>query len=88
MKTSTETPVVKLTSDSRWRASADERRRYGGNTVTEFFADVIVGGARKLVLDARDRPVKVVGYGPTPGERGTFAKNVVLGRLASGEWHT
>ncbi len=83
--------VIKLTSDRRWRASAEEKRRHGGSTVTQFFADILVTEdgkkVRKPVRDAQGKMIMgVVGYGPTPGERGTYAKNVVIARFASGEW--
>jgi hypothetical protein len=58
---------VFASSRHRYRASAAERRMYGGATVTEFF-----------VYRAEDRGDAskwkiVVGYGKTPGERKTDA---------------
>lgn len=58
--------VIAVSKD-RYRATAAERRQYGGSTVTEFF--VFRG-------EDRDDPSKwkvVRGYGPTPGERKTDA---------------
>lgn len=58
---------MKLQASSmyRWRATASERRLYGGATVTEF------------LVEDRDQPgvpgIMVKGYGPTPGERKTYA---------------
>lgn len=52
-------------SYERWRATASEKRIYGGNTVTKF----LVGfeGTEPSTW------VWIVGYGPTPGERKTYA---------------
>ena len=59
----------KILADSieRYRASAAERRRYGGNTVTIFLV--------YRAEDAKDpaKWLKIAGYGPTPGERKTDA---------------
>lgn len=54
-------------SKDRYRATAAERRLYGGSTVTDFF-----------VMRAEDRDdaskwLVVRGYGKTPGERKTDA---------------
>ena len=54
-------------SKDRYRASAVERRLYGGVTVTRFFvfkAEDEGDGSKYQV---------VTGYGPTPGERKTDA---------------
>jgi hypothetical protein len=58
--------VVKLTavSKERWRATAAERRRWGGRAVTEFYVTRSDTGETRLA----------VGYGPTPGQRQSFAK--------------
>lgn len=57
-------PKLEAVSKSRWRASASERRLYGGSTVTEFWVylkgDPRPGGANTVVVKA---------YGKTPGER-------------------
>lgn len=52
-------------SQERWRASAAEKRAYGGSTVTKF----LVGyeGSEPATWQ------NIVGYGPTPGDRKTFA---------------
>lgn len=60
-------PKIVASSRYRYRASAAERRAYGGNTVTEFF----VYRAEDAKSPERWRIVK--GYGPTPGERKTDA---------------
>jgi len=60
---------MKMTSIERWRASADERRRFGGKTVTKFLAQ------------PTDNPkdwFEVIGYGPTPGERKTMAREKAI----------
>lgn len=54
-------------SDTRYRASAREKAQYGGSTVTVFF-----------VHFEGDPPERYTGYGPTPGERATFAKREFL----------
>lgn len=58
-------PKLKLTSKERYRASADERRRYGGSTVTVFWAQP---------SDDPSTWFTVKGYGKTPGERKTYAR--------------
>ena len=58
---------IVASSQERYRASASERRMYGGSTVTRFFV---------FYKDDEDDPNKwlmVTGYGPTPGERKTDA---------------
>ena len=58
---------IVASSQERYRASAAERRMYGGSTVTKFFI---------FYKDDKDDPNKwlmVTGYGPTPGERKTDA---------------
>lgn len=58
---------VEALSEYRYRATADERRRYGGNTVTDFmvyFAD-----------EGPGKSTRIRGYGKTPGERKTDAMN-------------
>ena len=60
-------PKIVASSRYRYRASASERRLYGGATVTEFFV---------YRAEDKDEPSKwkiVRGYGPTPGERKTDA---------------
>jgi hypothetical protein len=58
---------LKAISKERYRATAAQRRLYGGKTVTRFW-----------VFRAEDREnhanwVVVDGFGPTPGERKTDA---------------
>lgn len=50
-------------SNTRWRASAAEKRLHGGSTVTEFYVT-------RVDTDETDT---FTGYGKTPGERKTFA---------------
>jgi hypothetical protein len=64
MKTTTR--PVKLVSKNRYRATADQKRRFGGSTITEFF--VLWNPA-----DASTWTVET-GYGATPGERMTDAR--------------
>ncbi len=52
-------------SQNRYRASALERRLYGGNTVTQFL--IGVEGSDPKTWE------NVMGYGPTPGNRKTYA---------------
>lgn len=59
---------IRLSSQQRWRATASERRLHGGKTVTEFFA------IREDDENTPSRWFKVKGYGPTPGERKTYAR--------------
>lgn len=63
--------TIKAISKDRYRATAAERRLYGGATVTEFY-----------VWDVDVNVTKVVrGYGKTPGERKTDA----IRRFQNGE---
>ena len=61
----TQAMQIKAYSVERYRASARERRFYGGKTVTIF------------LVEAPDRDdldtLKIAGYGPTPGQRKTDA---------------
>jgi hypothetical protein len=54
-------------SQERWRASASERRRYGGSTVTKFFV------SRDGFNDSPSEWLTVIGYGRMPGNRKTNA---------------
>jgi hypothetical protein len=56
---------VWATSKHRYRASAAEKRMYGGATVTVFLVGYEGDDAKNWV--------EVTGYGPTPGERKTDA---------------
>ena len=58
-------------SEYRYRASASERRLHGGSTVTQF----LVG------YEGSDPStwMRIMGYGPTPGERKTYAIKKFLG---------
>jgi hypothetical protein len=52
-------------SINRYRASASEKRAYGGSTVTEFLVGVEGSNASTWK--------KIMGYGPTPGDRKSYA---------------
>lgn len=54
-------------SKERYRATASQKRLYGGNTVTIFFI------FREEDKDNTKAWKEVTGYGPTPGERKTDA---------------
>lgn len=54
---------ISALSRNRYRASAAERRQYGGNTVTEFW----------VTRGDTDETLIINGYGKTPGERKTDA---------------
>ena len=75
----TKKPKLLAFSKDRYRASAAERRQYGGATVTEFYV---------MRPEDRHNPSawkKVFGYGKTPGERKTDAmKRSGLGGFAGG----
>lgn len=59
--------TIKAISKDRYRATAAERRQYGGSTVTEFYVWVEPGPNEQ-------KDIKIVrGYGKTPGERKTDA---------------
>lgn len=57
---------VGITSEYRYRASASERRLHGGSTVTQFLIE-------DPNFEGSARWHKVMGYGPSPGERRTDA---------------
>jgi len=56
---------VIATSKDRYKATAEERRRYGGSTVTEFYVRYADEGYSNMKV--------ITGYGKTPGERKTDA---------------
>jgi hypothetical protein len=62
---------VKITavSKDRYRATAAERRQYGGSTITEFY----------VTRQDTDETKVFTGYGKTPGERKTYAMQVARG---------
>jgi len=64
---------IKLTSAERWNGGIAIKRRYGSSTVTSFWVEI----------DGTLQKDKAIGYGKTPGERKTCAKNRVLSQLAS-----
>ena len=64
-------------SQFRYRASASEKRTYGGSTVTDFL--VGVEGSNPSTW------MKIRGFGRTPGERATFAKARYRAAVAAGK---
>ena len=60
-------PRIVAVSTDRYRASAAERRQYGGATVTDFLV------YREEDRHHSERWVKIRGFGKTPGERKTDA---------------
>jgi len=54
--------VIQALSFERWRATARERRLYGGATVTKFY----------VWTDSHDT-LEVVGYGPSTAVRKAYA---------------
>lgn len=60
-------PKLEAVSMARWRATAAQKRLYGGSTVTEFWVSV------KGDPNRAANTVVVKGYGKTPGERKTDA---------------
>ena len=70
MSNSMKAPKVFATSKERYRASASEKRAYGGSTVTVF----IVGYEGSPASEWVD----ITGYGPTPGDRKTYAMGKFL----------
>jgi len=63
--------MIKLTSADRYNGGIKIKRQWGSSTVTNFYVEV----------DGILQPEKVTGYGKTPGERKTYAKNRVLEKL-------
>lgn len=57
---------VGIASEFRYRATASERRLWGGSTVTQFIIE-------DPNYEGAARYHRVMGYGPTPGERRTDA---------------
>ena len=64
-------------SQFRYRASASEKRTYGGSTVTDFLVGVEGSDASTWM--------KIRGFGKTPGERATFAKERYREAVAAGK---
>lgn len=59
---------IKLVSKTRWNGGISHKRRYGSSTITEFW----------VVIDEELQPETSVGYGKTPGERVTNARDRYL----------
>ncbi len=62
-------------SVERYRASASERRLHGGNTVTKFLVGYDDSHSSTWAY--------IMGYGPTPGQRKTYAINQFRAREAA-----
>jgi hypothetical protein len=65
---------VVATSYERYNGGARTKRMYGGSTITRFFVHY---------AEDRNDPLKwekIEGYGPTPGERKTYAIQEFLRR--------
>lgn len=63
---------IKLTSADRYNGGVKIKRMYGSSCVTHSWVEV----------DGKLQKDKVVGYGKTPGERKTFAKERFLSTYA------
>lgn len=63
-------PRIELTSASRYNGGIAIKRRHGSSTVTSFW----------VTVDGVLQPEQVTGYGPTPGERKTNAKQTFLAK--------
>lgn len=59
---------IELHSASRYNGGVKVKRVWGSSTVTEFH----------VIIDGVLQNYTVTGYGKTPGERKTFAKNKVI----------
>lgn len=59
---------IQLTSASRYNGGIAIKRRWGSSTVTEFYVQI----------DGVLQPERVTGYGKTPGERKTYAKQLAV----------
>lgn len=66
--------IHRITSIERYRASANERRKYGGMTITIFLVEPLSDPSTWF---------KVTGYGPTPGDRKSDARRTAEAWLAS-----
>jgi hypothetical protein len=62
---------IELVSASRYNGGIAIKRNWGSSTITEFY----------VTIDGVHQAEKVKGYGRTPGERKTYAKNIVLTKL-------
>jgi len=62
---------ITLTSAERYNGGVRVKRQWGSSTVTHFWVEV----------DGKLQKDKAIGYGKTPGERKTFAKERVLEKL-------
>jgi hypothetical protein len=63
---------IELTSASRHNGGVAVKRKHGSSTVTEFY----------VMVDGVLWPKTVTGYGPTPGDRKTYARERVLEEVA------
>ena len=62
---------ITLTSASRYNGGVKIKHQWGSSTVTKFYVEI----------DGVLQQGKVTGYGKTPGERKTYAKQRVLAIL-------
>jgi hypothetical protein len=69
-------------SKSRYNGGVGTKRRWGSSTITVFYVWP-AGETFGQALDA-DRVYEIVGYGPTPGERQTQAKEKAAQLIATG----
>lgn len=64
---------IEAISTERYRATAAQRRQYGGATITVFFCRY-VDWQDDIKKSGYIPSVKITGYGPMPGNRVTDAK--------------
>lgn len=70
--------AIEASSFQRYNGGVRVKRQYGSSTVTRFYV---------FFKDERDDPskwVEIEGYGPTPGDRKTYAINRFVERKAAG----
>ena len=65
-------PQITLISASRWNGGIAIKHRWGSSTITEFY----------VTVDGNHWKQKVCGYGRTPGDRKTYARQAVEAILA------
>jgi len=59
---------IKLVSKNRYNGGVRIKRLYGGSTVTEFY----------VTINGINQSFTATGFGKTPGERKTYAKNMII----------
>lgn len=55
--------AIVLTSKTRYNGGVKVKRQFGSSTITEFWVEI----------DGKLQTNTVLGYGPTPGDRKTYA---------------